>query len=545
MKKILQICDVEGWAIDRLASAIVKHNPQFEWKRIFAHPRDLDKDAVDLKPICEAIEWADAIDVQYWRVLHLLSQKIPEIKEKVIMLTHHNEKNLLSENWDYVDIHIAKTEWSKRRLLEAGYKDVRYIANSFDPEVFQWNPAYPPAEVSIGFAGRVVRWKGIKEIAKAARELGVPFKIMGKQEDGEYLAEFAEEDFANIDWSFFNYPDEHISDFYQNISVYVCNSEPEREVGPLGVIEAMACGVPVVSTPCGIVKDIAKDRENVIIAPFGNYESLRDSIKEVLDSVQLANNLREGGWKTIRSHSDWVMAIEYSRVLYDLLGLQDNPFDKYPWVSVVIPATFDRASYVKQILEGLDKQGYPNIEAVVVWDELGDSWKDKQDIGTHNFPIKELNTNQVGYNLAMARNIGTIEAGGELIVYCDSRFIPQPGAISEFVNRMNDHRPEDKVWLFGAKVSKGIKSHKQSFVENWSCIRRQQIIDAGMFNERVNQYGGMSQELRSRFLAQKFELLYCDTVLADEIAKSNSRGLDRRKESIHMKALMAKLNFSK
>ena len=532
MKKILQIVDIPGWAIDRLASAIVLHNPQFEWKRIFVHPRDLGRGKISLAPIREAIAWADVVDAQYWRCLSQLLEMIPELKEKKIVLTHHNEENLLSYDWKDVDMHIAKTRYSEGKLREAGYRNVVYIPNSFNPDFFKWNAEYPPAEKSIGYVGRIVDWKGLKEIARAAYELGVPLRAMGKGNDQGYYDSIPEEHRENIDWSFFEYPDDRINEFYQNVSVYVCNSSPHREVGPLPLIEAMASGVPVITTPCGLARDIAKDRDNMMVVPFGEYEALKDAIQEVLENPGLANDLRQSAFKTIRNYSDGRMALDYARVFYGLMKQ-----DGRPWVSVIIPATLDRLEQVEKILESLAVQEYPNLEVVVVWDELQAG---KRFFNKWPFLLRELETGREGYNLAMARNLGVIEAGGELLLFCDSRMLPEPGSLAVFVEKIGGYRPEDKVWIFGDKGP-----HKTVFVENWSIVRRQQLIDAGMFNERVNEYGGMSQELRSRFIAQGFELIYEPKALCREMIKSSSRGRDRKAQSVRMKILMRKLNFEK
>ena len=47
------------------------------------------------------------------------------------------------------------------------------------------------------------------------------------------------------------------------------------------------------------------------------------------------------------------------------------------------------------------------------------------------------------------------------------------------------------VWLFGNKGG------KKEFVENFSCIRREDVINFGLFNERMDAYGGLSERLKT------------------------------------------------
>lgn len=535
-KKILQICDSPGWAIDRLASAVVERNPQFEWRRIFAHPRALERGELDLGPIREAVVWADAIDAQYWRSLSQLLEKIPELKDKPIALNHHNEKNLFSADWSAVRIHVAETKWSANRLREKGCKDVEYIPVSYDPQQFAFNQAWPPVMPAVGYVGRITAWKGLREVARVCRELGVMLKVMGKMDDADYWRSIPEEDKAIIDWEFFGCPDEDRPEFYKNITVYVGNSGSGRETGPLGLVEALASGVPCVTTPCGIAADIAKPGDNMEVVPFGETEAMKDAIQNLLEDRELANDMRQRGWQTIKNYTDNRRAVDYGKVLYRLLKRGDKP-----WVSVVIPATYDRTERVKEILARLAEQDYPNLEAVVVWDEEREPAQGGQAALQAPFPVREVATGRSGYNLAMARNLGVIEAGGEVLVFCDSRFKPaDAGAISAFVDRLGYYKSGDKVWLFG---DKGFE--KRSFVENWSCIPRRDLIDAGMFNERINEYGGMSQELRSRFIAQGFALEICPEARAEEICKSPSRSSERRGSIIRMKEVLHKLGFER
>lgn len=535
-KKILQIVDVKDWAIGTLANGVMRENPQFEWRQIAVHPRALEYGEIDLLAVQREILWADVIDAQYWRTLSQLLEKIPELKEKLVLLTHHNEKNLTSYAWTPNVWHIAKTRHSEKKLKEAGYQNITYIPNSFNPDVYQWNAEYPPKAEKpvVGYVGRIVAWKGLKEIAKACRELGYTLLFMGKPDDNDYLASIPEEDQAVIDWSYMNCTDEEKLEFYRSLTLYCGNSRAGREVGTLGFIEALACGVPVVTTPSGLAMDIGRDRENMRVVPFDDYEALRDAIKEVAESTSFAGEIRTAGWQTIKNLSDGQMGIAYGRVFYQMLAE-----DSRPWVSVVIPATYERSDLVARILNRLQEQSYKNIEAVVVWDEW-ENYPMPEDYGKVNFPIVNLFTDKKeGYNLAMARNIGTIHSGGDLLLFCDSRMLPEIDSIEKFVSKMEEIPPDQKVWMFGDKGA-----DKRTFVENFSMIRRQDLINFGMFNERVTEYGAMSQELRSRALAQQFELIYVPEAKASQMCKT-SWTPERRRSVIRMKELMTRLNFVK
>lgn len=528
MKKILQILDVSGWAIDELAKSIVKYNPQYEWKRLFLHPKDLEQGKINLEEVKKEIEWADLIDAHYWRTLSQLMDLIPEIRKKKILLTHHNEKNILSYDWKDVTAHMARTLYSKE-LLEKSYPDKKifYTANTFDPEKFEWNEEYPPREQAVGYVGRIVPWKGLKEIAKACYELNYPLYVMGRMDKPSYYAEIPDEHKSVIKWDFFNCDEADKIEFYKSITIYVGNSGSGRETGPLGLVEAMAMGIPCVTTGAGIAKDICSDDVNCLMVDYGDEDQLQESIQTLMTTPALQARFRKNAWQTIRNYTHERGAMEYRRAFVELLN--DRPL-----VSVIIPATWDRVEQVREILLSLNDQTYKSIEVLVIWDEISKTPALNRE--SYSFPIHEISTERDGYNLAMARNLGIIEASGKYLLFCDSRLKPEKEAIEIFVKNMPADKKE-KVWIFGRKGG-----DKESFVENWSMIRRDHIIRAGMMNQSINRYGGMSQELRERFASQGFIFQYIPEAKADEMMKG-SLTKEKRGDIIAMKNLLFKLNL--
>lgn len=535
MKKILQIVDIYGWAIGSLSKAIMKYNPHFDWRTLEIHPKDLEQGKVDLKKIEEAIRAADIIDCQYWRTLSQLLELLPVLKEKPIILTHHNEKNLLSYEWPENVIHVAKTKYSEDKLREKyPTGQIIYIPNSFDHTEFNYISEYPPKEKAVGYVGRIVPWKGLKDICRACFELGYPLMIMGKHDKPSYFAEIPPEHQAVIDWSFLNCSDAERKEYYKNITIYVGNSGSGREVGTLGFIEALASGVPVVTTAAGLAADIGRDNENMLMVDYDDYDGLKEKIQQLMEYPEIQNRLRRAGWESIRNYNDERMAIEYRKLLNEIVYKQDL-------VSVIIPTTPDKAEQTHQILEALEKQTYTDWEAIVVFDQALDPDEIMSTFreavkSRYSHVVKVACTNEYGgYNLAKARNIGLLDADGKYVMLNDNRLLPEYDAIKQLLNAILQREKDAKVWVFGEKGGE-----KKTFVENFSMILRKHLINSGMFCERITGYGGMSQELRERFSHQGFEFGYVPTALAEQIVKS-SLSPAKRSELIRMKNILYKL----
>ena len=63
-----------------------------------------------------------------------------------------------------------------------------------------------------------------------------------------------------------------------------------------------------------------------------------------------------------------------------------------------------------------------------------------------------------------------------------------------------------------------------------------------MYNERINRYGGMSQEIRERFGTQGFKFVYLENARAREILRAQSIK-NKRKDILKMKNLLWKLGY--
>jgi hypothetical protein len=289
----------------------------------------------------------------------------------------------------------------------------------------------------------------------------------------------------------------------------------------------MATGVPVLTRNIGIVPDLYNGGNMVVRnGRSEDIEDLKSNLKLMMENRGWRLKIREKAWETIKNWDARRMIIRVAK-LYQGLYKPERCF-----MSVIIPTKDNPEAFV-QGLVGVLKQDYEKMEVVVV--DSGDTpvrpiieeARKKTEI-----PIKYIYfPNRGEYTLAEARNRGVVEADGDYLIFCDDRLQMEKGAVEVFAQHA---RP--KSWFWGIKD--GVA---KAFVENFSCVNRRDLISGGMFCERMEWYGGMTQEIRNRFeVGRGFDFTILYEAKAKGVVKSKSKKL-KRQDIVEAKYLLFKM----
>ena len=520
---ILILVDKNKSAIDRLAQPIKEHNPHLNIRIEPLHPKR--PSAEQLEAVTEAWEWADLVHVSYWKSGAKFKELYPEWwTKKPKILWHHNPYDIDKENWtdDYLKVVVHNS------TIHAMIPYARLIPQCIDLDFYKFNNDYTEEKVVSMVVARIEGKKGAREVAQVCKELGYKFVLVGRISKQEYFNQIME---VNPDTVFKeNISDEELLQTYCESAIHVCNSADDFESGTLPILESMAVGVPVLTRNIGHVPDLFNGDNMVVrMGEQGDTEELKKELKDLMENKQQRLKIREKAWNTVKNRPAEKMARQFANLYYDALRV-DNPF-----ISVIVP-TFDKPEILVDNLICTTAQDYPFFEVIVV--DSGDvSSKPIVDevrkrVGV---PIKYIRFKNNGeYTLPKARNLAVIESQGHFICLCDERIGMAPNALSTFVGNIGD-----KFWLYGVK-----DGYAKGFVENFSFVERELLVRHGMFNERIDCYGGASQEIRERYAKYGVMFNRVDTAHAKSLAKSNQKWR-RKPEVVRAKQILWKLYGSK
>jgi glycosyltransferase involved in cell wall biosynthesis len=110
---------------------------------------------------------------------------------------------------------------------------------------------------------------------------------------------------AHVTWHSWVESADELANWYSAARMFVCTSYTEG--GPRVTVEAMACGVPVISTPVGVMPEVIADRRSGLLVDW-QAASVATSIRYLLDHPDAADAIGAAG-------RDRAAAFERSKVI--------------------------------------------------------------------------------------------------------------------------------------------------------------------------------------------------------------------------------------
>ena len=203
----------------------------------------------------------------------------------------------------------------KKKLVTTG---ARYI----DTNLFQIKKELDERKDLVGYIGRLEEGKGVMNFVKA-----IPL-ILEKQDNLEFflgghgpLSDRIKNELENNNLSqkvelkgWISH--DKVAEYLNELKLFILPSYSEGL--PTGILEAMACGTPVLATPVGGIPDVIKDGETGFIIEVNSPECIAENILKVLNHPHL-DEIVKNARKVIEEEYDYRVAVKrYRKILREL-----------------------------------------------------------------------------------------------------------------------------------------------------------------------------------------------------------------------------------
>lgn len=197
-----------------------------------------------------------------------------------------------------------------KELAEYGLnpKDVEVIGNGVDENLFC--PVKNKGdERYILYTGRLSYRKGLFDFIECGIEVcekhpDIKFKLTGKGPLLDKLKSIVADSGYKDRFEFLGYVDKsRLIELYQNATIFVLPSHYEGL--PTTLLEAMACGQPVVATAVSGNLDVIESGKNGILVPIKSPDKMADAISRLLDNEGRMVELGLAARRTIEQRFTW------------------------------------------------------------------------------------------------------------------------------------------------------------------------------------------------------------------------------------------------
>ncbi|HNH26297.1 MAG TPA: glycosyltransferase family 4 protein [Anaerolineales bacterium] len=178
----------------------------------------------------------------------------------------------------------------------------------------------------MGFVGELREKKGLATLlsgyAQITKTMPVSLLIVGEVREGEDKKYFEEFKSNNPQLSITvtgHVPHKDLPAYYSLMDVFVHPSL--RDGMPNAVLEAMACGVPVIATPVGGALDVLEDGVNGFFVDVNDATQLAEKIAKTLKPLKELESVRRSARETVLHHCTLEKELQANLKIYANLGV--------------------------------------------------------------------------------------------------------------------------------------------------------------------------------------------------------------------------------
>ena len=214
---------------------------------------------------------------------------------------------------------IVPSEYLKKIVGTWGAENNKIIVvyNAFKNELISAAEGVSAAEKSyIVSAGRLVPWKGFDVLIDAIGELPeeIKLKIIGSGPERKKLElKIKNSGLENKIDLIGQLPHRELLQCFAGAEIFVLNTAYEGLSHV--ILEAMACGIPVITTDIGGNPEVIKSGYNGILVEYNNKEQFKKTISELHNNLDLRKLFIENSYKELEKFSKEKMLKETINIL--------------------------------------------------------------------------------------------------------------------------------------------------------------------------------------------------------------------------------------
>lgn len=216
---------------------------------------------------------------------------------------------------DQTDMYVANSRSTADRLgawYDIDVPDIVYAG--VDTEQFSPAAAHGSDELVVLFVGRLDDGKGIPDLIKAVSGVDVRLRIVGDGNRRNRFETLAQDQLDPDSYEFVGeVPHQDIHTEYQAADLF-CLPSCHESFG-IVVLEALACGLPVVTTNLEAITEYVDDGENALLFEPGDVSALTAALRRLTGSAALRSRLSAAGRETAVQYS-WSAQIEEMMSVY-------------------------------------------------------------------------------------------------------------------------------------------------------------------------------------------------------------------------------------
>lgn len=209
------------------------------------------------------------------------------------------------------DIYSARTDFPKPSAILPDGVDL----SMFKPKNLERLKTVGSREMVVGWVGNS-KWAAEKEDFKGFHSILKPAIDELQSEGFKIKLDTADRQNGFI-------PHSAMPDYYSRIDVYVCTSKIEGTPNP--ALESFACGIPVISTDCGLIPQLFGPKQKPFILEDRSVACLKEKLKLLLAKPKLLPVLSKENLESIKPW-DWAIRARHFRDYFDdLLAGKRHP----------------------------------------------------------------------------------------------------------------------------------------------------------------------------------------------------------------------------